>query len=234
MSSNPANSSNSRSVDMRKVTVLLVDLDETVYPSSSAVWPLVRERLDIYLRDRLGFDPLIIPELRERLFNTYGTTLRGLQVEYSVDTDDYLAYVHNLPLRDYIQPDPQLRSILLELPQPRWIFTNADAEHAYRVLDILGVSDCFVGVIDVRSVHPAGKPAPEAMWKALERAGSPDPNACVLLDDSPANIAGAQQLGLTTVLVGNGTHPHTASYQVTNLVDLPVAHPEFWRGLVGR
>ena len=215
-------------------TTLFFDLDETLYRSSTGLWGAIRERMNRYMHERVGLPQAIIPELREQYYRKYGTTLRGLQLHHEVDTDDYLAYVHNLSLKDYLQPDLQLRSILLELPQPRWIFTNADAEHAYRVLDILGVSDCFVGVIDVRSVHPTCKPAPEAMLKALEIAGCPEPSTCVLLDDSPANLAGAQQLGLTTVLVGNGSHPHTASYQVKNLVDLPVAHPEFWRGLIGR
>ncbi len=58
-----------------------------------------------------------------------GTTMRGLQIHHQIDTDDYLAYVHDLPLHDYLYPNPQLRSLLTSLPQRRWIFTNADADY---------------------------------------------------------------------------------------------------------
>lgn len=213
-------------------TTLFFDLDETLYRSSSGLWDAIRVRMNRYMHDRVGLPKAVIPELREQYYRKYGTTLRGLQIHHDVDTDDYLAYVHDLPLKDYLQPDPELRALLLQLSQPRWIFTNADSAHAHRVLDVLEVRDCFVGVIDVRAVRPACKPAPEALQKALEIAGNPDPTACVLLDDSPANIAGAMKLGLTTVLVGNGAHPHAANYHVASLVDLPAVHPVFWRELV--
>ncbi|HWQ84682.1 MAG TPA: pyrimidine 5'-nucleotidase [Anaerolineales bacterium] len=214
-------------------STLLFDLDETLYRSSTGLWDAIRVRMDRFIYERLGLPEQVIPQLREQYYRQYGTTLRGLQIHHDVDSDDYLAYVHDLPLKDYLQPDPTLQALLGHLPQPCWIFTNADSAHAYRVLDILGVRDCFVGVIDVRDVHPACKPAPEAMQRALEIAGNPRPGECVFLDDSPANIAGARQFGLTTVLVGNGAHSHAATYCVANLTDLPAAHPEFWRDLVG-
>ncbi len=68
-----------------------------------------------------------IPAIRRHYFETYGTTLRGLQKHHQVDTDDYLAYVHDLPLEQYIQPNPALHDLLVSLPQRRFIFTNADA-----------------------------------------------------------------------------------------------------------
>ena len=84
-----------------------------------------------------------IIKLRQSYLEKYGTTLRGLQAHYEVDADEYLAFVHELPLDKYIQPDPNLHSLLLSLPQKRWIFTNADSNHARRVLSILGILRLF-------------------------------------------------------------------------------------------
>jgi putative hydrolase of the HAD superfamily len=211
----------------------LFDLDETLYPSSTGLWDAIRARMNRYMYEKIGLSRQVIPQLREQYYRQYGTTLRGLQIHHQVDMDDYLAYVHDLPLKDYLQPDPVLRSMLKQLPQPCWIFTNADAAHAQRVMNILEVSDCFVGIIDVRAVQPACKPSPEAMQKALGITGCAEPGECVFLDDSPANIAGAANFGFATVWVGNGAHPTIASYQVPKLVDLPVIYPEFWRELIG-
>ena len=215
-------------------TTLFFDLDETLYRSSTGLWDAIRVRMNRYMLERVGLPEPVIPQLREKYYRKYGTTLRGLQIHHEVDTDDYLAYVHDLPLKDYLQPDPELQAFLAKLHQPCWIFTNADSAHAYRVLDILGVRDYFVGVIDVRDVRPACKPAPEAIQKALEIAGNPQPGGCVFLDDSPANVAGAMAFGLTAVLVGNGAYSHPATFQVANLVDLPVVYPEFWNELTDR
>jgi putative hydrolase of the HAD superfamily len=183
-----------------------------------------------YMDERLGLPKEQIPELRRHYFQTYGTTLRGLQRHHHVDADDYLAYVHDLPLSEYIQPDPELRNLLLSLPQPRWIFTNADAAHAGRVLSVLGMSDCFTGIIDIRAVEFACKPEPEAYLRALVCSGNPDSQNCVLFDDSILNLGGAHRLGFTTAWVNprGETHPD-ADFVLPNLLSLPQVMPELWR-----
>ncbi len=102
------------------IRAFFIDLDDTVYPASSGVWPLAGERMVTYMHEVLGIPLAEAPALRERLFHIYGTTLRGLQREYGVDMDDYLHYVHDLDLPSLLQPDAELRQALLQLPQPKW------------------------------------------------------------------------------------------------------------------
>jgi len=208
---------------MSKVTVLLVDLDETVYPSTSAVWPLVRERLDIYLRDRLGFDPLIIPELRERLFNTYGTTLRGLQVEYSVDTDDYLEFVHDIQVEDHMQKDEELIEALVKLPQPKYIFTNASRGHAQRVMQVLGIFGLFERIIDVQDFAPYCKPQVETFHIAMQIIGEPDPAKYLFIDDAPRNLLAGCSLGMQVLHVGGQNETDLPS--IAKLADISILQP---------
>jgi len=91
-----------------KYTTIFFDLDDTLYPASTGLWYAIKERMNIYMRDRMGFDPAEIPQLREKYYLQYGTTLRGLQANHEIDVDEYLAFVHDLPLKDYIQPNPAL------------------------------------------------------------------------------------------------------------------------------
>ena len=164
----------------------------------------------MYMCERLGMPLEQALSLRRTYFETYGTTLRGLQRHYGIDANDYLAYVHDLPLEKYLQPDPGLRDLLQELACRRWIFTNADVDHANRVLEILTISGCFDGIIDVRAVQFSCKPDADAYRRALVVAGEADPHTCVYLDDSPRNLVTAHSLGFTTVLVGSD-QPHPAA-----------------------
>ena len=91
-----------------KYTTIFFDLDDTLYPASTGLWYAIKERMNIYMRDRMGFDPAEIPHVREKYFLQYGTTLRGLQANHDIDVQDFLAFVHDLPLEDYIQPNPDL------------------------------------------------------------------------------------------------------------------------------
>ncbi len=198
----PSQSSPSPDLKLDKVTTFLIDLDDTIYPASSGVWELVRGRLETYLRDRLGFDPLVIPQLRERLFSTYGTTLRGLQQEFSVDTDDYLNFVHDVQVEEYLTADSKLRSVLASFNQTKFIFTNANRRHARRVLSALGVSDLFAGIIDIVDLAPFCKPQVEAYQFAMQRCGEPDPSKILMIDDSSRNLVAAQHLGMQVIRVG--------------------------------
>lgn len=209
-------------------TTLFFDLDDTLYPHGNGLWDAIRERMTGYMYARLDLPHDQVPALRRRYYENYGTTLRGLQIHHDVDVDDYLAYVHDLPLQSYLQPDPQLRALLARLPQNKWIFTNADIDHARRVLAVLDLADCFDGIIDVRAMQFTCKPEPGAYRLALQVAGESDPSRCVLLDDSPTNLAPARAIGFTTVLVGqNGPHP-AAHHTIPRLLDLPDVLPELW------
>ena len=194
-------------------TCLLFDLDDTLYPHTNGIWEKIRERINHYLLEEMHFAPEVVPVLRKRLWKQYGTTLRGLQVEYSVNVEDYLAYVHDVPLHGAISPDPELQSLLEILPQRKVIFTNADEAHALRVMEALGVTDQFEMIIDVHKMAPYCKPEPGAFHKALGAIGEP-PENCLLLDDSPGNLSTAQGLGMGTVSVGIHNHegsPHIAA-----------------------
>lgn len=212
-------------------TTLFFDLDDTLYPNETGLWEAIRNRMGLYMEERLGLPADQVPGLRRHYFLTYGTTLRGLQRHHRVDADDYLAYVHDLPIEEYIQPNPGLRQLIQNLPQRRYIFTNADANHARRVLGILGLEGCFDGVIDVRAIEFACKPEPEAYRRALALSGSPDPRECVLLDDSLTNLLPAREMGFTTVLVqSQGLPPPGADYTIRSPLELRRILPALWDG----
>lgn len=211
------------------LSVIFFDLDDTLYPSATNLWPLIRERMSLYMTERLGLPAADVPALRRQYYETYGTTLRGLQAHHHVDADDYLAFVHDIPLADYIQPNPALRRMLLSLPQRRFIFTNADAAHAWRVMRQVGVEDCFESIIDIRALNWLCKPEPGAYQQALALVGDPAPSDCLMLDDAPANLAPARALGFTTVLISHELTGHPAATHTTrSLMDLPHLLPGLW------
>jgi pyrimidine 5'-nucleotidase len=211
-----------------RLTTLFFDLDDTVYDNTNGLWQAIRHRMNQYMCERLNMPAKQAALLRRKYYESYGTTLRGLQIHHHVDPDEYLAYVHDLPLAAYLKPDAQLRAMLLSLPQKKWIFTNADAAHAHRVLTFLDIRECFEGIIDVRALSFHCKPEEQAYLIALDLARASDPRNCVLLDDSPRNLAPAQRMGFTTVLVGKNEARPAADYTITRLRDLAEAIPELW------
>jgi pyrimidine 5'-nucleotidase len=210
------------------INTLFFDLDATLHPESNGLWPAIRERIGLYMREVMHLPEGEISRLREHYYVNYGTTLRGLQTQYNIDTRAYLDFVHNLPLDEYLQPDPELRALLLSLPQRRWIFTNSDRPHTERVLETLGIADCFEGIVDVYALEPYCKPQVESYRLALDLARVAAPEDCALLDDSTRNLAPAHEMGIFTVLVGsNGANP-AADRTLADIHDLPQAVPEFW------
>jgi putative hydrolase of the HAD superfamily len=202
-------------------STLFFDLDETLYESSTGIWMAIRERIGQYMHDFLHMDWEGIPAMRAQLFQTYGTTLRGLIALYDIDQREYLDYVHDVPIGDFIKPDPALKDMLLSFPQRKLIFTNADRHHAFRVLQALEIQDIFESVIDIQDIDPHCKPMTEAFNRALELAGAPDPRSCVMLDDSQSNLATARGLGFTTIRVGSNQLSWDYDYCIQRIHDLP-------------
>ena len=202
-------------------TTLIFDLDETIYESNTGIWEAIRDRISLYMYERIGLDWNDIPGLRMKLFSTYGTTLRGLITLYDVDPEDYLKYVHDIPMQDLLKPDPNLRKMLQSYPHRKVIFTNADRNHAYRVLDILEIKDLFEKIIDIRDISPYCKPMPEAFEKALALSGV-IPGESIMLDDSQPNLATARLIGMGTIRVGSNQLSWDYDECIRRIHDLPV------------
>ncbi|NCP15936.1 pyrimidine 5'-nucleotidase [bacterium] len=202
-------------------STIFFDLDETLYPASCGLWPAIKERINLYMGERLGLTPEQIEILRDRYFREYGTTLRGLQANHYVSEEDYLAFVHDLPLADYLQPDPELRAMLEALAAQKLIFTNADAAHAYRVIHALGLDGCFNAILDVHVVEPYCKPMRQAFEIALEFAAESDPGQCVVIDDLPHTTRAAREMGFFSILLGENGSGEDADARLARLVDLP-------------
>ncbi len=185
-----------------RFTTIFFDLDDTLYPSHVGLWSAIKARMTDYMEERLRIPPAEIPALREKYYLQYGTTLHGLQRHHHVDVQEYLAYVHDLPLADYLTPNPILRSIIASLPTRNLIFTNADVPHAERVLAALNLRDLFSAIVDVNAIDPYCKPMPESFGIAMKTAGEADPSRCVMIDDLARTTRAAKEVGLSSILYG--------------------------------
>jgi putative hydrolase of the HAD superfamily len=202
-------------------TTLFFDLDDTLYPPATGLWEAIGGRITLYMTERMGFPSEQVVLIREKYFREYGTTLRGLQANHNIDMDDYLAFVHDVPLSRYIHPDPAVRAAIAGIPTRKFIFTNADKNHAGRVLEAVGLQGLFDGIIDIHSMAPFCKPMPEAFEMALKAAGNPERTTCALLDDQMRITRAAHSLGMYTILVGKATPGDDADAALLNLSDLP-------------
>jgi pyrimidine 5'-nucleotidase len=198
---------------------MLFDLDNTLYPHSCGLWDEIGNRINLYMTERLGMNPREVSERRQGFLRAFGTTLNALRHYYTVDPDDFLKFVHNIPLGGYLRRDPELDRMLGRLQCRKIIFTNADAQHARRVLSRLGVTRHFESIIDIHVLEFVNKPDRRSYFKALEFA-SARPEDCILIEDSMVNIAAARKLGITTVLVGGDAGNDGADFHIERITDL--------------
>ncbi|KAI7996111.1 Uncharacterized protein C24B11.05 [Camellia lanceoleosa] len=147
-----------RQAQRPKYDCLLFDLDDTLYPLSTGLAAGCCKNIGDYMVEKLGIDKNKIPELSNLLYKNYGTTMAGLRaIGYDFDYDDYHSFVHGRLPYENLKPDPVLRSLLLNLPIRKVIFTNADRVHAAKVLSKLGLEDCFEGIICFETLNPIHK-----------------------------------------------------------------------------
>ena len=129
------------------------------------------ERIEEFTVGKLGLKPGYAYDL----YKKYGTCLKGMMVEKILDeksVDEYLLWAHDVPLEKHIGRDEKLRDVLAEVKAegfPMYIFTASARHHAEKCLELLGISDMFIDIIDVRAVEWATKHDEEACTKELWR-----------------------------------------------------------------
>jgi putative hydrolase of the HAD superfamily len=184
-------------------TTVLFDLDGTLYPHQSELTRQFETRMTEFVAQLLKTSLEQAKIERRRFFTTYGTTMRGVQLEHGIDPDTYLRYVHGFDSGTFVSPDPQLNAMLERLPGRRAILTNAPIEHAEPVLDGLGVRHHFEQVFDIRWLNFVSKPAPEVYQRVLHALAIRGEET-IFIEDSAQNLPPAREQGVTTILVRHG------------------------------
>jgi FMN phosphatase YigB (HAD superfamily) len=89
------------------VTTWIFDLDNTLYPGESRLWPQIDLRITLFLSHFFGLDGLSARALQKHYYYRYGTTLNGLMAEHGIDPHPYLDFAHDIDL-ETLAPDPAL------------------------------------------------------------------------------------------------------------------------------
>ena len=183
------------------------DLDGTLYNDSCGMLAAINQRICEWIPRVVSIPLEEVPAFRDDMFRRYGGTLPGLTVEYGSDYYASLRYCHDLRVEDFLSPNPLLREKLMQLHGRKYIFTTAYRFYAVRVLNVLGILDCFDGIIDAIDVFPEPKPALSAFKRALQITAEEDVSRCAFLDDQPRNIAAGHKAGFFSVQVGTQFPP---------------------------
>jgi len=183
----------------RHVDVWVFDLDNTLYPSDSDLWPKIDARITLFLTFLFGLDGMSSRALQKYYYRRYGTTLRGLMLEHDVTADEFLAFVHDID-RSSLQPNHVLAAAIAALPGRRLILTNGSREHALRTAEQLGIGDMFEDIFDIVAADLVPKPAAETYQRFFERHDV-DPKHSAIFEDIAHNLAVPHARGMVTTLV---------------------------------
>ncbi len=201
---------------------LMFDLDNTLYSERTGMELHVLERINEFVSGYLGW-PLHETNVRRREgAKRFGTTLEWLVFEKGLkDVERYFAYTHPEGEQDCLSEDPGLRALLESIDMPKIVLTNSPMEHAERVLDALGIADCFSAVYDIRWNGLVGKPHPRSYLKALEASGFKI-ETTLFIDDHPRYAKGYSAIGGRALLKDEGGRfADLGMERITSLGEIP-------------
>jgi len=224
---------------MARGPLFIFDLDNTLYPPEVLLWKRVDGRIERYVQERLGVDPAEARSIRKDYLREFGTTLRGLMHYHGVGPEEYLEYVHDVPIPEIVPARPELSAMLSALPGRRVVFTNGSESYAKRVLSALEVLDLMDDIFGIEFMEYRAKPSPYPYAKLLRATGAAARDS-LLCEDLRENLVPARDLGIFTVLVtrengqereaplrGRSRFPHAV---LEDVCDLPTVLPRFFRG----
>ena len=181
------------------VDAWVFDLDNTLYPAGSDLWPKIDQRITAWMMAFYGLDGISARALQKFYYQRHGTTLRGLMETDAIDPATFLAFVHDID-RSSIVADLPLAAAIRALAGRKLILTNGSRFHALATAEALGLGGLFEDVFDIVAGDLVPKPEAAAYERFLVRYAI-DPTRAVMLEDIPRNLVVPKALGMITVLV---------------------------------
>ncbi|MGB1360661.1 MAG: pyrimidine 5'-nucleotidase [Alphaproteobacteria bacterium] len=184
----------------------LFDLDNTIYPAENNLFVEMNVKMRSYVMKLLDLDSDNAHSVQKQYLHEYGTTLAGLIAKHDVDAMDFLDYVHDL---DYsvVEYDDDLKNVLTNIPNKKYIHTNGTKSHSQNVLDKMEISDLFVGCFDIVGANFIPKPQ-QSNYDIMINEFNINPSDSVFFEDMAVNLVVPKQMGMTTVWLENELNSH--------------------------
>jgi putative hydrolase of the HAD superfamily len=202
--------------------VWVFDLDNTLHNASPHIFPHINRAMTTYMQTHLGLDEAGAGALREHYWQRYGATLTGLIRNHATDPRHFLRATHDFTELDrMVVREPGLRATLSRLPGRKLVFSNAPAHYASAVLGVLGIADLFDDLVSIE--HTGYRPKPDCYgFLKLFRRNRVRADACIMVEDTLANLRTAKKLGMSTIWVARAARiPAYVDFSIRNLLQLP-------------
>jgi putative hydrolase of the HAD superfamily len=177
----------------------IFDLDNTLYPPGSPLWPQIDARITAFISGMFGLDGMSARALQKYYYQRYGTTLRGLMIEHDLDPAVFLEFAHDID-RSALAADEILAREIARLPGRRFILTSGSHGHAMKTTQHLKIDHLFDGVFDIAAGDFIPKPDERTYLSFIERFAI-EPSRAAMFEDIARNLEVPHLLGMTTVLV---------------------------------
>ena len=199
----------------------MFDLDDTLHNASAHIFPVMNRAMTQYIMDELELNETTAHQLRQHYWRVYGATLKGLMRHHGVDAYHFLQKTHAfMDLPNMVIQVKRLRSLLKSLPGRKCVFTNAPRDYAIRVLETMGIADCFELVFSVESTKFHAKPSVRG-FQMLLKTLKISPKDCVMSEDSLPALMTAKRLGMKTIWVTKKRYkPNFVDYRLSTVLAL--------------
>lgn len=187
------------------VETWVFDLDNTLYPPETALFDQINIRMTDWVMQVAGVERAAAEALRHSYWREHGTTLAGLMRHHSIDTDAYLADVHEIDF-SVIAPDPTLARAIGALPGRRIVYTNGTKPYAEQVIAHRGLSGLFDAIYGVEHAQLVPKPE-RAAFETVFAIDGLHPTRAAMFEDDARNLRVPHEMGMRTVHVAPEAEP---------------------------
>ncbi|HEY0562158.1 MAG TPA: pyrimidine 5'-nucleotidase [Methylophilus sp.] len=201
--------------------IWIFDLDDTLHNASAHIFPVMNRAMTEYIMQQLDLDEPSAQQLRQHYWRVYGATLKGLMRHHGVDAYHFLKETHALmDLPNMVIQVKRLRHMLRSLKGRKCVFTNAPKDYAMRVLELMGIADCFELIFSVESTQFHAKPSVRGFNRLIDTLRV-NPKDCVMLEDNLPALMTAKRLGMQTIWISKKLHkPNYVDYRLNSVLAL--------------
>ena len=204
--------------NLANIDCWIFDLDNTLYPASTALFAQVCKKMTSYIANTVNVDKAKADKMRYEYWQKYGTSLAGLMKNFKIDPDHFLEVVHDIDF-SVLSKDPNLLNALEKLPGRKIVYTNGTVPYAKEVLKFRGLAGVFDEIYGVENANYIPKPFPEA-YELIFAKAKIIYNRSAMFEDEIRNLKVPFDLGLKTILIcDTSTNENYVDYSVENLPD---------------